>query len=125
MPDTTREPTGDYPHPAPVHHIDLEATADRLLQELPGSQRKTENIARESGVSLILMAMKEGDVLEEHTAPGVVIVQVLRGGIRLQAGSSGTDMGPGQIVMLQPNVPHRHEATAESVVLLTVTGGAD
>lgn len=125
MPETTHQPRGNYPQSASVHHIDLNATADRLLAELPGSARKSENVARESGVSLVLMALAKGDTLDEHAAPGVVTVQVLRGSVRLESGDSTQPLEPGHLVMFQPSVAHRHIAETQAVVLLTVTGGAD
>ena len=85
---------------------------------------KVRNLARESGVSVIMTAMAAGDVLEEHSAPGVVTVQVLRGRVRLFADGNEVELKPGQLVMLQPNVPHKHQADTEAVVLLTVTGAS-
>lgn len=125
MPETSHQPSGNYPHPASVHHVDLNTTADRLLAGLAESGRNSENVARESGVSLVLMALAEGDTLDEHAAPGVVTVQVLRGSVRLESGDSAQSLTPGHLVMLQPAVAHRHIAESQAVVLLTVTGGAD
>ena len=122
MPGTTNKPTGNYPHSASVHHLDLNAIADRLLAGLNGAERNSENIARESGVSLVLMALAKGDKLDEHSSPGVVTVQVLRGVLRLEAAGETEVLQPGHLVMLQPSVPHRHTAEERSVVLLTVTG---
>lgn len=125
MPETTHQPSGNFPHPATIHHIDLNGTADRLVAGLPGSGRNSENVARESGVSLVLMALAEGDTLDEHAAPGVVTVQVLRGSVRLESGDSMQRLEPGHLVMFQPAIAHRHIAETQAVVLLTVTGGAD
>jgi quercetin dioxygenase-like cupin family protein len=122
MPETTNMPTGTYPHSTSVHHLDLDAIADRLLAGLNGAGRNSENIARESGVSLVLMALAEGDTLDEHAAPGVVTVQVLRGALRLEAAGKTEVLESGHLVLLQASVPHRHTAEERSVVLLTVTG---
>jgi quercetin dioxygenase-like cupin family protein len=125
MPKTTTEPTGDYPHPAPVHEINLRATGARLLAEIGDHQRRTESLARESGVSTILMAHQAGDSMDEHSAPGVVTVQVLEGEIELSVEDDTRTLGAGVLVMLQPGVRHSHRAVQASVILLTVTGGAD
>jgi quercetin dioxygenase-like cupin family protein len=119
----THEPQGKYPQPAAVHHLDLPAEADRLTGQVGGENRQGENLARESGVSVVMMAMAAGDELERHSAPGVVTVQVLRGHVRLTADGREFALPEGHMVMLQPNVEHQHQAETDSVVLLTVTGG--
>lgn len=124
MPETTRTPSGKYPQPAPVHVLDLEREADRLLAELPGRSRRSENIARESGVSLVLMALEGGHRLDDHAAQGVVTVHVLRGRATVRADGTERELGPGQVVLMQPGVRHDVIAGEQAVILLTVTGGA-
>ena len=123
MPDTTRTPAGEYPRQAATHHLDLSAIADELTAALPGKGRQTRSLARESGVSVLMMAMEAGDALTEHSAAGVVTVQTLRGHAVLQADGQGFDLRPGQLLMFQPGVRHNVRAETESVVLLTITGG--
>ena len=125
MPETTHPPSGQYPKPENAHHIDLVTAADELLAKLPGHSRQTRSLARESGVSTILMAMEGGDALEEHSAAGVVTVQLMSGLINLSAGGTSFELRPGQMVMIQAGVRHDVEAVAQSVILLTVTGGHD
>lgn len=124
MPNTTRTPTGDYPHPAAVHQLDVEATADKLVERLPGHGRQTESLARESGVSVIMMAMEADDEMKEHSADGVVLVQLLRGHASLSARGQKLELRPGQMILFQPGVRHDVHAEEQSVILLTVTGGA-
>ena len=125
MPETTRTPSGNYPKPASVHSIDVEATADRLIAELPGRSRRTESLARESGVSLLMMAMEGGDSLNEHSAKGVVTIHLLRGHVTVASGETAVDLRPGQLVLMQPQVSHDLRAEEQSVVLLTIGGGDD
>lgn len=122
---TTKTPTGTYPQHARAQLLDLEVIADRLLQELPGSRRKTETVAREGGVSVVMMAMEAGDEIKQHLAPGSVSVQVLRGHISLNADAQDFDVRPSQVVFLQPSTPHSVAAVEQSVIVLTVTGGND
>jgi quercetin dioxygenase-like cupin family protein len=124
MPQTTHQPAGEYPHPSPAHHLDLDEVATQLLSRLPGQGRQTRNIARESGVSLLVMALEQGNSLPEHSADGVVLVQVLRGHTYLEAAGQSLDLRPGQVLMFQPGVRHDIRAVEQSVVLLTITGGS-
>lgn len=123
MPRTTHTPTGNYPAHAAVHKLDLEAAAARLLQQLPGHRRQTESLAREGGVSVMVMAMEAGDEIKEHSAAGVITVQVLRGHVALSADGQELDLRPGELALLQPSVPHQLRAEEQSVITLVVTGG--
>ncbi|MGE0601921.1 MAG: cupin domain-containing protein [Dehalococcoidia bacterium] len=123
MPETTRIPTGEYPKPAPAHEVDLETEADRLLEALPGHRRQTKSLARESGVSVIMMALEAGDAIEEHSADGVVMVHGMRGHVTVRANGETIELRRGQLAVFQPGVRHDLTAQEQSVVLLTVTGG--
>ena len=123
MPDTTHIPAGDFPNKAPVHHIDLEAEAHELLEKLPGHRRQAKTIARESGVSVLLMAMEAGDVLPDHAANGVVTVQLLSGHAVLASGNQRVELRKGHLAMLQPGVRHDVTAEEQSLLLLMITGG--
>lgn len=123
MPDTTHIPAGEYPNKAPVHHLDLEAEAQKLLGKLAGHRRQTRNLAREAGVSVLMMAMETGDILKDHATNGVVTVQVLSGHAVLASDNEHADLRKGHLAVLQPGVRHDVTAQEQSVVLLTITGG--
>ncbi|MGH2610513.1 MAG: hypothetical protein ACRDHF_15640 [Tepidiformaceae bacterium] len=125
MPRTTRTPSGKYPEPAQMHHIDLEAAADELLGRLPGNRRSSESLAREAGVSVVMMAMESGDAIQEHSANGVVAVQLLRGRIAVSSNNETVTLEPREMVLFQPRVRHSVKAADRSVLILTVTGGED
>ena len=123
MPNTSARPAGGHLAPASVHHLQLDELADGLIARLPGHRRQTETLARESGVSVVLMAMEAGDALDEHAAKGAVTIHLLRGHASLAAEGSDRELRPGDLVMLQPGVRHDILAVEQSVVLLTLTGG--
>lgn len=124
MPDTTHTPTGEYPEPAPVHQLDLQAEAEKLIGQMTGAgRRQAKSLLRESGVSVILMAIEAGEALKEHRAEGVVTVHLLQGRARVTAEGKTRDVAAGQLVGFQPGVRHDLQAEERSVVLLTITGG--
>ncbi len=120
-PDHT--PAGDHPVQAPVHLLDLEVSADELLAKLPGSRRQTQSLAREGGVSVVMMAMEPGDAVQEHSTKGAVNVQLIRGHALLAAGNDSFELRPGKLVLIQPEVRHDLRAQEQSVVVLTISGG--
>lgn len=123
MPGTTKAPTGAHPATARAQRLDLVTAADRLVAKLPGNARQAETIAREAGVSVVMMAMEGGDAIKEHSADGVVLVQLLRGHAVLTADNQPYDLRPGEVVMMQPGVRHDVRAEEQTVVVLTITGG--
>jgi quercetin dioxygenase-like cupin family protein len=123
MAETHHEPAGKHPPHAPVRLLDLDESADRLLEGIAGHRRRTETLAREAGVSILLMAMEAGDMLREHAAQGVVSIQLLIGHASVRAGGESFEILPGQLVMLQPGVRHDVSAIEQSSLLLTITGG--
>jgi len=123
MPEVTKPPTGEYPQPAKMHHLDLQAAAEQLKAKLPGNRRQTKSLARESGVSIIMMAMEAGDVVEEHSAPGIVTIQLVDGHAILVADGETIDLWPGELLVFQPGLVHNLRAEEQSVVVLTITGG--
>ena len=122
MPEVTHTPTGQYPKPAEVHHLDLTATADQLRAKLPGSRRQTESLAREAGVSIVMMAMEAGDAIRDHSAEGVSTIQLLDGHITVTYSDRETELREGEMLVFQPGVRHHLRAEEQSVVLMTITG---
>lgn len=120
MPNTGHQPTGDYPHPAAIHYVDLTAESDALLQQLPGSRRQGKSLAREGGLSVLLMAMEAGDELEEHAAAGPAAIQVLRGSVVVTSEGTELLLRPGEMAMYQPGVRHGVRSDQRAVILLTV-----
>lgn len=120
MSNTAHQPTGEYPHRAALHHVDLTAESDALLQQLPGNRRQGKNLAREGGLSVLLMAMEAGDELDEHAAAGAAAIQVLRGSIMVTSGETALALREGEMAMYQPGVRHGVRADQRAVILLTV-----
>jgi len=123
VPTTSETPKGDHPVQAQIHLLDLEEAADSLLQKLRGTNRQSQNLAREAGVSVVMMAMEAADVVAEHSAAGPVTVQLIRGRARLTTAIDAVELHPGQMVLIQPGVRHDLSAIQRSVVVLTIASG--
>ena len=117
-------PTGQVPAHAPARMLDLEAAADRLTAQLNGSGRQTESLAREGGASVLMMAMPASDEVREHSAPGTVTVHALRGHAVVSTEGDSFELTAGRLVVFQPGVRHAVRAVEQSVILLTIAGGA-
>ena len=75
---------------------------------------------REHHLRQTLIALVGGRTLGEHESPGEATLQVLRGRVRLHAGSEEWSGAAGGLVAIPP-ARHDLEAIEDAVVLLTVT----
>ncbi len=66
-----------------------------------------------------VIALADGQSLDEHENPGEATVHVLHGRVRLAAGDTVWDGTPGDLLVV-PDSRHSLEALEASVVLLTV-----
>jgi len=66
-----------------------------------------------------MIAMRAGAALAEHESPGEATLQVLRGRVRLTAGTAAVEGGAGDLLVI-PASRHAVEALEPSVLLLTV-----
>jgi quercetin dioxygenase-like cupin family protein len=71
-------------------------------------------------VRLVLFAFEAGGRMPQHSAPGWVTIQVLRGALRVRTPEQQHELAEGQILALAPGVPHDLEAGAEADMLLGV-----
>ena len=66
-----------------------------------------------------LLALTEGNGLDEHDSPGEATLQVIEGRVRLDAADASWEGSPGDHIVI-PRTRHSLQALADSVVLLTV-----
>jgi len=73
-----------------------------------------EHVLRQTVIALVA-----GQTLDEHENPGEATVHVLRGRVRLIAGSDSWEGSAGDLISV-PDVRHSLEALEASAILLTV-----
>jgi len=69
---------------------------------------------------MVAFAFDAGGYLGEHRAPGVVLIQVLTGSLRVKTPGATHELGAGEALVLDPEIPHRVEAAVASDMLLMV-----
>ena len=118
------------PHPStratgPVVPLHLPNLAQGLRAEAHPAKdgHRQAGLIHRGPLRLLLFVFEPGGHLPEHRAPGHVVIHCLRGDLTVQAGSEHHRLGPGEAVVIDPEVPHAVEAQAASEMLLTVCMG--
>ncbi len=108
----------------PEGAFDLLDAARGLLDQAAGlaAGRAARTLTPGAGTPLkqTLLALSEGQGLDEHQAPGPATLQVLVGEVVLRTGDTALPLGPHHWTIV-PLAPHELRATTDAVVLLTVS----
>lgn len=117
-------PESERPLHGPLQNFDLQEEVARLRTEKAWQEGKRNAITlrKGEGMNVVLLVMKAGNRLEEHTAPGPLSLSVREGSIRFEAAGDAVEAGPEVLLTCDAGVPHTVEALSEAVCLLTVAG---
>lgn len=106
--------------------VSLQVIADELQETAGGSVagRAARTLPLPPGGTLrqTVLALTAGTSLQEHTSPGAATLQVVRGRVRLSAGTDACELGASDLVAI-PMRRHGLDALEDAVVLLTVAPG--
>ncbi|MFZ5623277.1 MAG: cupin domain-containing protein [Gemmatimonadota bacterium] len=115
------------PHPrerfdGPEHVIDLASASADLRAEPHAAVDGHRQVAlfRREGITLVLFEFDAGGGIREHRAAGLVTIHVLGGKLTVRTPAAKHELGAGQILVLNPDVPHAVGANEPSTMLLSV-----
>jgi quercetin dioxygenase-like cupin family protein len=77
-------------------------------------------LVREPDLRIVLIAMREGSWIAEHSAADTASVHVLSGHMQLRLPDKTVDLRAGHLLVLPGGLRHDVEAVAEGVFLLTL-----
>jgi quercetin dioxygenase-like cupin family protein len=102
--------------------LDLLGEAATLRREAAWVQgdRNAKTYVKEADLRVVLTVLKDGATLREHQVPGTAVVQVLTGRLRLRLSGREVELPAGQLVIIEPNLPHDVEALEESAFVITI-----
>ena len=121
-PDVRRRPRPADRFAGSEHALDVREALRALRAEVGPSANGHRQITlvHRGPVRLVLFAFAAGGRMPEHSAPGWVTIQVLRGTLRVQTPDALHQLAEGQILALAPDVPHDVAAREEADMLLGV-----
>ena len=100
--------------------IDLAAESDRLAPGDTAAGRRAETLIQEDPLRVVLVTLHAGKQLDEHTAPGPITIQTLRGRMVVSVGANAWELGPGNLIALDAGVRHAVRAVDDGAFLLTI-----
>jgi quercetin dioxygenase-like cupin family protein len=115
-------PGSERPLHGPFQSFDLEAEISRLRgeKEWQTGQRNAVTLRKGGGMNLVLLAMKAGDKLEEHSAPGSISLVVREGRVRFTTADGSAEAGPETLLACDAGVRHSVEALSDAVFLINL-----
>ena len=78
-------------------------------------------IARSGHARQVLFSFRAGQGLREHTTSSQIAVQVISGELLFEANDERCLLAPGQLLLLEAEIPHSVHAKSDVVMLLTMT----
>lgn len=120
-----QRPGSDRALSGPVQGFDLDEELALLRGEKEWQEGRRNSITLRKGgdLSVVLLAMKAGDSLEEHSAPGPISLIIREGRIRFAAEGETVEAGPERVLTCDAGVRHSVEAVSDAVCILTVASG--
>jgi len=102
--------------------IDLASATQELRAGAAPSTSGHRQIAlhRRGPTTIVLFAFDPGGELKEHRVDGLICVHVLRGSVEVHTPTESHVLQGGQMLMLDPGVPHDVRAAVASEMLLTI-----
>jgi quercetin dioxygenase-like cupin family protein len=107
---------------APVREFDLPAEIRQLqhgrIYEHGNPSGRT--LLKEQDLRIVLIALRAGGRMEEHSASGPSSIHVIEGSVRVHLADRQAELGPGYLLALESAVRHDVEALEDSAFLLTL-----
>src|SRR6476469_10062075 len=116
------EGRSDRPQPIALNRYDLAGQLARLRASAPlhDHGRDALTLVRDPSFNLLLMALKVGSGLPDHTAPGPISVLVLDGRVAFTSQDERLELGPHELVTLPARTTHAVMALEDSAILITI-----
>jgi quercetin dioxygenase-like cupin family protein len=96
----------------------------RFAPNVP-SGRRSETLIKTPTLRVVLVTMRAGTELHEHSAPGPITVQPIDGRFAMQVEGEEHAMGPGSLIALDGGIRHAVRALEDGAFLLTIAWQSD
>ena len=105
--------------PAILADVNLDEEIARFPPD-GASGRRAETLLKTPHLRLVLVTMRAGAELNEHAAPGPIVVQPLRGRFSFTVLGEARELAPGTLLSVESGVRHGVRAIEDGAFLLTI-----
>jgi quercetin dioxygenase-like cupin family protein len=107
----------------PVLKLDLAREVSALWPHVDetGMGHMARSLVRQPTLRVVLMVLRRGSRIREHTADGAFSLQVLSGRIALTLDQRTFELTAGELLAVEKRLPHDVEAFEDSAVLMTLS----
>jgi len=99
----------------------LQDEIDRLQPGDSRSGRRAETLIKTDRLRVVLVTMRAGAELQEHSAPGPITIQALEGAFEVTVGVAVRPLEAGSLISIQAGARHAVRATGDGAFLLTIS----
>lgn len=119
---TPLRPTGDRLLNAPLVEMDLNRVIEEIKQEetWEKSDRNSMTLFKSKIMRTVLIGLHAKGILKTHKTKALITVQALRGTFIFKTPDKEIKLTPGQMIALQPDIPHSVHALEESFFILNL-----
>jgi quercetin dioxygenase-like cupin family protein len=111
----------DGPAPAfPIARLDLVEEVRKMRASPRPKAHTAKTLVRTLDQRLVLMLLDRGAQIPVHQTEAPLTIQALDGRVIVSLLASTFDLGPGQLLAIERDVPHAMVAIEDSAVLLTL-----
>jgi len=117
-------PESERPLHAPLQSFDVGREVERLRgePEWREGRRNAITLRKGEGFSVVLLVLREGDRLAEHSAPGPISVAVREGRINFTTADEAVEAGTHSLITCEAGVVHAVEALEDAVCVVSIAG---
>jgi quercetin dioxygenase-like cupin family protein len=90
------------------------------MAEFTDGRVKPVTVLKSTGANVVMFAFEPGTELREHTAYQPALLQAIEGSLSVQVGGETITLNPGDLLHLEPHVPHSVVAAERARLQLTV-----
>ncbi len=101
-------------------NIEEESAAILEAAKAAGVGHAAKTLVKDGGLRSIMLGFRSGATLKDHDAAGPVSIHVLSGRVAVSSPGRSDSLSAGAVIVFGPSVTHSLEASADSVVLLTI-----
>jgi quercetin dioxygenase-like cupin family protein len=90
------------------------------MAEFADGRVKPVSVLKSTGANVVMFAFEPGTELREHTAYQPALLQAIEGSLTVRVGEQSFTLTPGDLLHLEPHVPHSVTAVERAKLQLTI-----